>query len=381
MYMSRPTVIASRNTRVLVIGASGFLGQHIVEMLPENWDVVQASRRQRGPAWKTVDLADAATFSCFGQFDAVVNAGHSSRVSSRGALEHCLREGVVFMEATHDSRHMRELLALRASLTDPQGTAILGMGVFPGLTNLMAREALAQAPGADHLEILLRVGVVSGAGRSMCRHMMQHLQSRPFYFEEAQLCHGAPMQLAPLNGCNGDVSPRQEGGNSVLVGFPESLMLHESAATRNIVTALRLKPAWMNGILRSAGWLVRRAPLVGRLVEAGMILGRSILLRWLPASLEIAAVARSKECMSPLARVDVHCGDGARCAAAAIAGGLELLMERRPLPRGVFTPDELLSLNELFPRIAHSSPGGRGCELQWTINGNSNTQVANRTRT
>ncbi len=285
------------------------------------------------------------------------------------------------MEATHDSRHIQELLALRTSQKDPQGTAILGMGVFPGLTNLMAREALTQAPAADHLEILLRVGVVSGAGRSMCRHMMQHLQSRPFYFEESQLCHGDPMQRVPLTLSNGDVPPRHEGGDSILVGFPESLMLHESAATRNIVTALSLKPEWMNGILRSAGWLVRRAPLVGRLVEAGMILGRSVLLRWLPASLEITVVARSKACLSPVARVDVRCGDGARCAAAAIAGGLELLMERRPLPRGVFTPDELLSLHDLLPRIAHSSPGGRGCDLQWTTNGGANTQAASETRT
>jgi hypothetical protein len=196
--------------------------------------------------------------------------------------------------------------------------------------------------------------------------MGDHMRCPALYFDLGELRQAPAMQSAsPLPAIV--ASPQEVLHPAALVSFPELLMLRESTGVGSIRTMLRLQPAWLTRTLRPTAWLVERAPLLQRGVELGLIAGRGVLCRSMPAHLTLTAAAYRRDGAGPAARVDATCDDGVGCAASAIVAGLELLSERR-LPRGVLTPDEVFTWSDLSPRVAaNEAQKRRPCQLRWTM--------------
>ncbi|MEN0057457.1 MAG: saccharopine dehydrogenase NADP-binding domain-containing protein [Bdellovibrio sp.] len=75
--------------------------------------------------------------------------------------EFCLQKGVLYLDITADDKTLQALEALHSTAQHGQSVALLSVGLAPGLTNLLVREATQSLPLA-HVDI----GVLLGLGDS-----------------------------------------------------------------------------------------------------------------------------------------------------------------------------------------------------------------------
>jgi saccharopine dehydrogenase-like NADP-dependent oxidoreductase len=167
--------------RVLIIGGTGFLGSRTVQALAKLPDahVTVGYRKRDGrarqaranrpiPPSTRIDLNDPSTFSEMKKHDFVVNTSDTLAAPPTLAIDYALYNGVRFVEAGAHSGTMEELMRrTRGPAADKDGwtgTLLLGMGLFPGLSNLLARQLLQWVGPPDRLDIVVRLNPLAGGG-------------------------------------------------------------------------------------------------------------------------------------------------------------------------------------------------------------------------
>lgn len=161
--------------KVLVVGGYGEVGQHVVRTLAAMGEnVIVAGRslkkaeafRNKLAEYKNVGvrLLDLSSSE-----DILAEALSDIKVvvmcTDQGAtnfVKLCLKKGLKYLDITADDDFFRRIEALHPFAQENQGTAVLSVGLAPGLTNLLAKEILKTAPETDQLEI----GVLLGLGDS-----------------------------------------------------------------------------------------------------------------------------------------------------------------------------------------------------------------------
>lgn len=318
--------------RVLVLGGNGFLGRRTVEALRAVGAEVEVGSRRSG-----LDLRDPLSFAGLEGYPLVVNCTNTVAAPPDAAALHVVAGGGLFVETTAEIGTHERLLAL-----DPPGAGalILGAGLFPGVSNLLAASAAQGVEGCDQLELGLRFSPLSGAGPGTV-DMMVALLDRPL--------------------SAGPALPFASGSRVVLqAAFCEPPLLARSLGVEALV-GLDPVPA----LLRPLAFLAARLPLflisnpLTRLANRlGLRVLRSLLLRWRASPVELVAVARGQgqECIRR-----AHVLDGFAATAVAIAALCErLLEETRPLS-GVLTIDQAITLEDLARRMNE-----RGSSLKLT---------------
>ena len=81
-------------------------------------------------------------------------------------VEACLSRGIHYVDVTARHEFMLMVEALDDEARRSGATAILSVGVAPGLTNLLAARAARQMPGLDRVDILVELGVGDRHGRA-----------------------------------------------------------------------------------------------------------------------------------------------------------------------------------------------------------------------
>lgn len=132
---------------VLVLGGYGAVGGRVVRLLrAQGWDIVVAGR-DGTLADRVVDLADANSYrSALSGVRVVVNC--SGREDPRLA-EMAAARGIPFVDISASTAYVRALESIH-------GPVLMGVGIAPGLTGMLAREAFAGTPGP--VDILIGLG-------------------------------------------------------------------------------------------------------------------------------------------------------------------------------------------------------------------------------
>ncbi|MGG7463719.1 saccharopine dehydrogenase [Plantibacter sp. YIM 135347] len=137
---------------VLVLGGYGAVGAAVVARLRERGVDARSAGRDERRADVVIDLDEpglAALEAAAGRVDVVVNASGREDVAL-AAVSTDARAAFVEISAT--SGYLDALAAL-----DPHSAIVLGVGLAPGLTNLLAHSVARRSTGA------LDVGIVLGA--------------------------------------------------------------------------------------------------------------------------------------------------------------------------------------------------------------------------
>lgn len=339
--------------RILVIGGFGFYGSKVAAILrARGHEVVIGARRPEGRADAVaVDLSAPATFAVFAGFDAIVNCSDSVNARPDAAVQHVLLYGGAWMEMGAHLESSERLLGLAAGRTC-MGTAVIGVGVFPGLSTALARAVAKQGDGGcETIELGIRLSPLSGAGRANCALMAESLFVPATRYENGTLMHAhtALGGLAVLEYAG-------QPSTSVNVALPDTVLIERSTAAPTVITYFALVPSWLRfnfSALAWMCWLLRmfKRPLVW-LVTWQMIVLRGWLLRNVETRLQLLAVAdrgtareRSRE---------LSFADGQQATAAGAVAAVEAWFARDPeqRPVGVFGVGELFELDELLPHIA-----------------------------
>lgn len=320
---------------MVVIGGRGHMGAAAVQAFRAAGVEVASA----GPSASNdlqVDLRDASTLSRLDAFDAIVNCSDSLVAAPDELVRHVIERGGLLLESAAEPVTVRRLLAAR--FDEGPGTAVLGAGIFPGLSNLLAAEA-ARAVGDCHaLELGIRWSPLSAGGGGMVG-LVPHLLDVPTHkYVDGALVDGPPVEAGPR-------LPFAEGERATLhVAFCEPTMLRQSRSIPNVavygsfapdilMTSFRLTPLWLLRLSIVRAWLWLQFTVL-----------RRFLLRSVHASVRIVARARNLSGEEAIVRCEAP--DGIACGGTVIAAMVACL-KRRELPGGLHLCDALLDLSDL----------------------------------
>lgn len=318
--------------KVVVIGGSGHLGSLAVQALARaGVDVEVASRR----AALRVDLSDPSTFSALDGADVVVDVADTTTVAPDALAAHCLERGLVLVEASSDPAALERLGRLRGRAA--KGAVILGAGIFTGISNLLARRAFEDAPGAEGLRLGVSSSPYSAAGGGTIALMVAALARRGVRFVGGARVEGAACERGPRLAFPSGERP------TLRMSFAEQEMLAPSTGARETDVLFAPVPAllvWAFTMLPAA---LVRARLFQALMRGYFHVLRRGLLRGVRSRVEMVAEAGG-------ARRTAWAGDGMAAGGNAIAAIALAVAERRAELSGVRFVDEVLALEPVVAR-------------------------------
>lgn len=170
--------MASQDTadgsRAIVVGGYGHVGRRLAAVLKETRTVVVAGRRPDAAARTAAELdvlsAPAPVDAATGQgLDQVVQPGDlvvNSSGDHREARLFCrsIALGCHYTDLTADPATIAAMLDLDGAARTSGTSAVIGIGLAPGATNLLACAAIDVLPEADHVDIGLLLSLTDGFG-------------------------------------------------------------------------------------------------------------------------------------------------------------------------------------------------------------------------
>lgn len=318
--------------KVLVVGGAGYYGGRVVAALAALDGVEVAIGGRRGPV--RIDLGDASTFEALAGFEVVVDVADTTRHAPDDAIAATVARGGVWLETSADAPTVDRLLGLPL---DGPGAAVIGLGIFPGVSTALA--AAVADGGAERVELGVRLSPFSGAGRGNCALMTEMLASPGARVvdgrREGRPAVGEARRLAFESGAHVGVE----------VWLADLGLIHRATGAAAVSTVLAIRPGWLRHSFRLGAALIARAgplrrPLLA-LTEWSLILGRAVLFRRVSSPVELVAVADEHS-----RRISVE--DGQRAMAEGVAAAVVLLRDGRRPPPGVSTAPEAFGAEPLL---------------------------------
>ncbi|PFX01628.1 hypothetical protein CJ469_01161 [Nocardia farcinica] len=134
---------------VLVLGGYGAVGAHLVRLLRAQGIPALAAGRDATRADRALDVTDLdSVAAALAGVSTVVNCAGTEDVRLAAA---CAGRGIAFLEISATSDYVRALERV-------DGPVVLGVGLAPGLTTLLAVDALANGPGPVDIMVGLGAG-------------------------------------------------------------------------------------------------------------------------------------------------------------------------------------------------------------------------------
>ena len=363
--------------RVLVIGGTGFLGRRTVEALAKlpGAHVSAGSRRRLpsdgrlgdGSAWggppplERIDLTDPSTFSVMSEYDWVVNVSDTLAAPPEQVIDYALDRGIRFVEAGAHAGTMERLLRrTRGPAADPErwsGLVVLGVGLFPGMSNLLAKELVAWAGPPEEMNVVIRLNPLAGGGPGLVELMVHATQEETISYEGGQRIVSPPVRQGIRVFTGSRTVP------TIGLGLPEAHMLRASLGIPTVgtyVTTIPTLPAWFSRpLLRwmPDGPAAEKAfvPLMRRYL--GVI--RTRMFRNKPEFVEVNAVTGEGR------QLALRTDDGIAATAHVLAASVQALAARPPAS-GAYLPDEVLSLGDVTSRVLALADGAFSFTLHST---------------
>lgn len=183
---------------------------------------------------------------------AVVSLTEALPVDLAGEL---VRLGVTFIDTSADQKYTRQLGAGLDAVIRPSGGYVVGAGLVPGLSNILAADIVSNAPSTDRIDVVVEVSLGRHHGRQGTAWTLANLAGT--YISTID---GIPTEVA-----TGKLARSIRFGDDTRVlsavgyGFADQTMIasdHELSSARTFLT---LNPAFAASLLsRTAGTAVGR---------------------------------------------------------------------------------------------------------------------------
>lgn len=325
--------------KVAVIGGRGSLGSHISSTLAKAGFEVAALGRTSSPP---VDITRRETLAGLESFDVVVNASDSVLAPPDELANYCLANGKLLFETAAEPLTYRRLLASSRSQPASSGSVVLGAGIFPGLSNVLAAEAARSVPDCERLELGIRWSPFSSGGGGMV-NLVGHLVSVNTERRiEGQAVEGSPIEPGPT-------LPFPTGRRATLhLAFSEPTLLRQSTSVPNIAVYGAPGPGWLRGVFLVTPLALLKSAVMRAVMWLEFTILRRFLLAWRKTPVELVCVATSRAGKSKILSLRTH--DGMACAGRAVTAMVAMALERRPTP-GFHGAESLFELEPLLERM------------------------------
>lgn len=296
--------------KVLVIGEKGYLGSQVVESLRESNQVTLVSFTR-----SELDMARKETYTNIDKVERIIICAECLIEDKIRFIRYCLERSKIVIESSADPKVIEQLMqAFERSIT--KGTLLLGMGVFPGISNIFLKETVAKCEKMpQQIDLIVSTSPFSGAGQEMCKLMIQFLKSSPPW--KAEL-----LELGLL--------------------FPEVFMLKKSYPSLEIQTFFKPMPAFLTLFLKmlQVTNILKVRPIEIIFLKLFILLRKKLFIK---KSTPLVMRARTKE-MGVISALQLK--DGVKSAANALA----LSAEYQDYQNGLLFPENIYSDLSLLVR-------------------------------
>ncbi len=168
---------------VLVLGGSGAVGRALTGLLADaGISVLAASRRPpadftAGSRFVRLDVRDTAALAdAVGAARVVVDA---SGLDDESVAATVVAAGAHLVDLSAGTAHLAALRRHALAAHDKQATVLIGVGLAPGLTNLLAAEVHARSPRGGGVELSVVLGLGERHGPAATAWMLTQLAAAP----------------------------------------------------------------------------------------------------------------------------------------------------------------------------------------------------------
>jgi hypothetical protein len=333
--------------KIIVLGGTGFLGRRVIESLKRATGVQISVAGRKGPL--VVDLNDTRTFPLLHGADIAIDLASSPEAMPEALAIYCVKQGITLIETSADRAVLEELPRHLANTTGP-GRVILGAGLFPGLSNLVARAAAETSSKALSLKLGISSNVFSGAGRATIALMAHAMSDEAISFRAGEpnfhprMVEGESLQFP--------TGPQA----TVIAPVADAAMVRASTGVPNIAVFLSPRPAWIQSLLLAVPGPLRTSARFRHFVFWSLLLMRRYLFAEAASPVELVAIARDEA--GKTRRVTLSTMDGMGAAGAAIAAIAMISRERRASLQAVSYVDQVMTLTEATTRLNRLVPPG-----------------------
>ena len=238
--------------RVLIIGGCGRIGSQIAQDILTHTEATVTvtgrsaqsgtnARQQLGPhvQLRSLDLADQnAITQAIAAADLVVHTAGPFHYRDGRVLQACIQQGVNYLDVSDERTFTQKVLALRSQAAAAGVTAIINTGVFPGISNSLARQGIEALDQADSVQLSYVVGGSGGAGVTVMRTTFIGLQHAFKAWVQ-----GTWQWVKPYTAREHLTFPSPYGQAAVYwYDMPEAITLPETFSLNSVVTKFGVVP-------------------------------------------------------------------------------------------------------------------------------------------
>lgn len=242
--------------RVLIIGGSGRIGSSIAQDLLTytNAEITVTGRSESSRETAIATLGSKVKFrilnidnreqlqTAIADADLVIHSAGPFHHRDTSVLQTCIQRNVNYLDVSDERGFTRQALSLRPAAQQAGITALINTGIFPGISNSMARQGVEQFDRTDSIHLSYVVAGSGGAGVTVMRTTFIGLQ-KPF---EAWL-DGKWQPIEPYTERETLDFPAPYHQASVYwYDMPEAFTLPESFPVQTVITKFGVFPDFYN---------------------------------------------------------------------------------------------------------------------------------------
>jgi len=304
------------------------------------------SRSQISPNHVKIDLEKPEDYDVMKDYDYVVNCDSFNSEIYEGLIKYCINQQITFIETAADPKVIETILQIRDRskiISEQSGLFILGAGIFPGFSNLLCKQSIDRNSPVEKIELAIRYNVLSGAGKGMCRLMIDTIGSHCFWFEH----HSKISSKAPFHSIKS--LPFKNGKfSSLQVSLPETLFINSYARISSVKSYISFMPTIMN---KPAYYSFNAIPYTGflkkyflKFLYTFFILFRSKLLRNKKTDIQISCVINDN------IKSGIWFNDAFLAAGYFLASVISIIESRKEI-KGLFTVEDIFTLEDVLNNI------------------------------
>jgi len=340
---------------MVVLGGYGAVGRAACEILGGHFPgrVLAVGRdRQKAEAFSretggnvlplAVDLATAQGMdrALDGARVVVACAGRDDAGFARA----CLANGVHYVDVSASHAFLTKVERLGVLAMEHGATAVLSVGLAPGLTNLLARRCKDVLGAVRTLDISVLIGMGEAHGEAAIRWTLENLD-KDFAAPGAD----GPREVGSFEDPRATVFPGGYGRRTCYrFDFPDQHVLARTLGVENVATRLCFDPAWSTRLLA----LLKRAGALRVLRHDGIRDALAALLGRFHLGSDGFAVKAEAEGTDGGSFACCASGHGEARATGIVAALVaeKLYLSPSPLGAGVFHVEQLFEPEELLAR-------------------------------
>lgn len=255
-----------------------------------------------------------------------------------GFARKVLSSGIHYVDVTADDSFFKSVEALPEA--EVRATALLSVGLAPGITNLLAANAASALDSVDRIDIGLLLGLGDAHGEAAMRWTLRNIFS----------ARAAEPRMI-------DFGQHWGQRRTHWMDFADQHALRRTMPGMRTATRMAFDSRWMTALLFAAGSLFRGS----RLMEE-ILLRISPLFSFGSDACIAAAEARGMKDGRPAQAVARFQGRKEADVTASVAAAVSILLLEKELGRGVFHIHQLFKTAELAARLVQ---GGDQLQVSW----------------